>query len=61
MILLAILLATQAFCQKPEVLREEDSVLEVAHADFHAYDKWHELSELVMLQRLQEQTITAKR
>lgn len=38
MILLAILLATQAFCQKPEVLREDDSVLEVAHADFHAYE-----------------------
>lgn len=39
MILLAILLASQAaFCQKPEVLREEDSVLEVAHADFHAYE-----------------------
>lgn len=38
MILLAILLATQAFCQQPEVLREEDSVLEVAHADFHAYE-----------------------
>jgi hypothetical protein len=38
MILLAILLATQAFCQKPEVLCEEDSVLEVAHADFHAYE-----------------------
>lgn len=38
MILLALLLATQAFCQKPEVIREEDSVLEVAHADFHAYE-----------------------
>jgi len=38
MILLAVLLAAQAFCQQPEVLREEDSVLEVAHADFHAYE-----------------------
>lgn len=39
MILLAILLASQAaFCQEAEVLREEDSVLEVAHADFHAYE-----------------------
>jgi hypothetical protein len=38
MILMAILLTTQAFCQPPEVLREEDSVLEVAHADFHAYE-----------------------
>jgi hypothetical protein len=37
MITLFMLLATQAFCQSP-VLLEEDSVLEVGHADFHAFE-----------------------
>jgi hypothetical protein len=37
MITLLMLLATQAFCQSPALL-EEDSVLEVGHADFHAFE-----------------------